>query len=123
MSVTRTVLSTMFAALFGVLSGASLVGLPTYFSKECGFIGCDYELAPYLAIHGAICGVVAGACIGLIVTGFKLDAIMGAFAGGGVGLAVMLFAFRDSAAKISGGWIPIGAIIGLTVGLLNHRAV
>jgi hypothetical protein len=130
MSVPRIVLSTILATAFGALSGGALLGLPTYFSKECGFLGCDREWAFYAAIWGAIFGVVPGACIGLIVSRFKLNATLGGLAGGGVGFAILLIFFASNGweARVDDEWflvsvasIPIGAIIGLFIVVINRR--
>ena len=93
MSVIRIILSTVLAAAFGALGGAALLGLPTYFSKECGFVGCDGEWAPYLAFWGAIFGLVPGACTGLLVSSLKLRALIGLFAGGAFGSALFFIFF------------------------------
>ena len=130
MSRTRIVFSTILAAALGALSGAVLLGLPSYFSKECGFIGCDRDWAPYFAMWGALFGVVPGACIGFVVSRFKLNAIARGIGGGAVSFAVLLIPFAkglnptsdDKVFVATFGWIPIGVIIGSTIALMNRRA-
>ena len=130
-SVIRIVLSTILAAVFGALSGAALLFLPSYFSNECGFIGCDRKWALFFAFWGAIFGAVIGACIGFIVSQFKLNPILGGLAGVGVGFANLLIFLNqhgweanvnDETFLLSAAWIPIGTIIGLIIAIINRRA-
>jgi len=130
MNTIRILLSTMLAIALGALSGAALLGLPPYFSKECGFLGCDRQWAPYFAMWGALFGVVPGGCIGLVVSGLKLDATRGGLVGGGVGF-FLVFAFLvknnfqvsapPEVLLIVAAFIPICAIIGLTITFINRR--
>jgi hypothetical protein len=128
MRVMRILLSTVLATLLGALGGAALFGVPTYFSKECGFLGCDRGWALYFAIWGAIFGVVPGACVGLIVARFNLDAMMGTITGGGIGVVFVIVMFALGAggagntSLVGVVCILIFAISGLTVALINRAA-
>ena len=126
MRVMRILLSTILAALLGALGGAALLGVPTYFSKECGFLGCDRGWTLYFAICGAIVGVVPGACVGLIVARLNPDAMIGMVTGGGIGLVFVIVMFAlgagdDRNTSLMGAvCILIFAISGLTVALINR---
>jgi hypothetical protein len=121
MRVVRITLSTVFAAAFGALGGAALFGLPSYFSNECGFMGCDRQWAAYLAFWGAIYGFVPGACAGLLVSSLKFRPLIGLFAGGAFGSALFLIFFATHGSDVtlnqeslltSLAFIPLVAIIG-----------
>ena len=130
MSVTRIVLSTILAAGLGALSGAALLGLPTYFSNECGFLGCSRGWTPYAIIEGTILGLLPGALIGFVVSRFKVNIALGALMGAGIGLTILLLLFAtgldpfmDHEVFLVGvACIPSGGIIGLTIAIINRNA-
>jgi ABC-type cobalamin transport system permease subunit len=106
-----------------------MFGVPTYFSHESGFMGPYSALAGVAAIVGAIYGIVPGAVIGLLVGKLEAGKLVGALVGAGVGLIILFLLFAsgldpyldDEAFVVGLECIPVGAVIGLIVSLINAR--
>jgi len=131
MSVRSTILSSIAGGAAGGLSGAALLGLPTYFSNANGFFGPERDLAPLAASIGFVCGIIPGTVIGLIVGLLRPHVLIGAIIGVAVGfLSVpgLLLAGADPYVDRelyvwASACIPIGGVIGLFVAAINRRPV
>jgi hypothetical protein len=110
-------------ALCGALSGAALLGIPTYLSTETGFLGPVSDWAPLGALAGCIWGIVPGALIGFLVAKFQTTKLISSIVGAAVGISILvglfitgLNPFMDEEIFYTGlACIPIGAVIGLIV--------
>ncbi len=106
-----------------------MLGVPTYFSRESGFMGPYSDWAGIAAIVGTIYGIVPGTVIGFLVGRLKANKLVGALIGGGVGLIILLLLFAfgldphlDSEVfNVGLECIPIGGIIGVIVSAINIR--
>jgi hypothetical protein len=129
MSIRRTILSSIVGGAAGAFSGAALLSIPTYLSKEIGFFGPDRDLAPLVASIGFVVGIIPGTVIGFVVGLLRTRLLDGAIVGMVVGFLILpiliamgadphldreLFSFAVCA-------IPIGGVIGLFVAAINRR--
>jgi len=118
----------IFGAVCGGVSGPALLGLPTYFSTETGFLGPESAWWPLAAIAGCIWGIVPGALIGFLVAKFQTTRLISLIVGAAVGTGLLVGLFLsgldpliDSEILHTGiAAIPIGAIIGLIVSTTNQ---
>jgi len=113
----------------GALSGAALLGIPPYLSKETGFLGPERNLALLAASVGFLVGMIPGTVIGLVVGLLKPRLLIGAIIGVGVGFFIspVLLAMGADPQLDTGlfsfalAGIPIGGVIGLLVAAINRR--
>jgi len=124
----KLILRSIFGAVCGGVSGPALLGLPTYFSTETGFLGPESAWWPLAAIAGCIWGIVPGALIGFLVAKFQTTRLISLIVGAAVGTGLLVGLFLsgldpliDSEILHTGiAAIPIGAIIGLIVSTTNQ---
>lgn len=124
---TKILLRSALGAAFGAISGAALLGVPTYLSTETGFLGPTSAWAPLAAIVGCIWGLVPGALIGFFAAKFQTSKLAGTIVGASVGLCLLVgllvdgldpFLDREIFNTAIGG-IPIGGAIGLILSATN----
>ena len=130
-SFAQIVVRSLLGAACGAISGAALLGIPTYLSTQTGFLGPESAWWPVAAIAGSVWGVVPGALIGFLVAKFQTTRLISLIVGAAVGTGVLvglflsgLDPFTDWEIFYSGlAGILIGAAIGLIVSATNTRAV
>ena len=128
-TVIRIIFRTILGALCGAISGAALIGIPTYLSTETGFLGPVSNWWRLGALAGCIWGVVPGALIGFLVAKFQANKLISSIIGAGVGTSVLvglfingLDPFLDDEIFYTGlAGIPVGALIGLIISTTNPR--
>jgi len=129
MRIRRTILSSIAGAAAGALSGAALLGIPTYLSNETGFFGPERKLAPLAAAIGFALGLIPGTVIGFVVGVFRTQVVIGVLIGMSVGFIILIILFAegmdpnlDQDVFLFGlASMPIGGFIGLLVALINRR--
>lgn len=129
MSIRKTILSSILGAAAGALSGAALLGIPTYLSNETGFFGPERKLAPLAAAMGFALGIIPGTVIGFVVGFFRMQVVIGVLVGLSVGFICLLILFGmgmdpnlDQGVFLFGlACMPIGGFIGLLVAQINRR--
>ena len=130
-SFARIAVRSLLGAVCGAISGAAVLGIPTYLSTETGFLGPESKWAPVAAIAGGVLGIVPGALIGFLVAKYQTNKVISLIAGAAVGISVLVgvFVFDGDpfidweifeAALAS---IPIGAVIGLIVSATNKAVM
>lgn len=136
MRTVRTILSSIGGGALGALGGALLLGVPTYFSNASGFFGPERDFAPMAALIGAGCGLLPGIVIGFFIGLFRTKIWVGTVVGAGVGFLLLFLGFgllvfiSDSdpildleVAMLSVVCVPIAALIGLLVALVNSYSL
>lgn len=129
LGILKIISRAVLGALCGAISGAALLGIPTYLSTETGFLGPESNWALLAALVGCIWGFVPGALIGLLVAKFQTSKLISSIVGAGVGTSVLvglfingLDPFIDDEIFYTGlAGIPIGALIGLIISTTNPR--
>jgi hypothetical protein len=130
-SFARIVVRSLLSAVCGAISGAALLGMPTYLSTETGFLGPESAWWPVAAIAGCVWGVVPGALIGFLVTKFQTTKLISLIVGAAIGtsLLVLLFItgldpFINPEIFYTGlACIPVGALIGLILSTTNKAVM
>jgi hypothetical protein len=115
----------------GALSGAALLGVPTYLSREVGFFGPERNLAWLAASLGFLYGIIPGTLIGLVVGLLKAHPFLGGIIGVGVGflivLVLLMLGLRPDIDDVVFSWtvwcIPICGVIGLITAPVSYRPV
>jgi hypothetical protein len=129
MSVRRTILSSIAGGAAGALSGAALLGIPTYLSKATGFFGPERNMAPLVAFIGFVVGIIPGTLIGFVVGLLRTPLLIGTIIGVGVGFLISLVLLATGADprldselfSFALAGIPISGVIGLFVAAINRR--
>jgi hypothetical protein len=127
----KIVVRSLLGAACGAISGAALLGIPTYLSTESGFLGPESNWAPVAAIAGGVLGIVPGALIGFLVAKYQTNKVISLIAGAAVGISILvgLFVwagdpFIDWEIFEAALWsIPICSVIGLIISTTNSRQV
>lgn len=127
-SFAKIIVRSLLGAVCGSISGAALLGIPTYLSTETGFLGPESDWWPLAAIVGCFWGIVPGALIGFLVAKFQTTRLISLIVGAAVGTGLLVGLFLsgldpliDSEILHTGiAAIPIGAIIGLIVSTTNQ---
>ena len=75
-SFSKIIVRSLLGAVCGSISGAALLGIPTYLSTETGFLGPESNWAPVAAIAGGVLGIVPGALIGFLVAKYQTNKVI-----------------------------------------------
>jgi hypothetical protein len=125
----KIIVRSLLGAACGAISGAAVLGIPTYLSTETGFLGPESAWWPVAAIAGSVWGAVPGALIGFLVAKFQTTRLISLIIGAALGMSVLvvlfvtgLDPFIDSEILYTGlAAIPIGAVIALIISTTNPR--
>lgn len=125
----KIILRTILGAVCAAISGAALLGIPTYLSTESSFLGPESNWALVGAIAGGVLGIVPGALIGFLVAKYQLNKLISLIAGAAVGIIILVWLFingldpfiDDELFYTGLAAIPICALIGLIIEITNPR--
>ena len=130
-SFAKIIVRSLLGAVCGSISGAALLGIPTYLSTETGFLGPESNWAPVAAIAGSVIGIVPGALIGFLVAKYQTNKVISLIAGAAVGVGILVALlvwagdpFIDWEIFEAALWsIPICAVIGLIISTTNKTVM
>lgn len=131
--------TTSKTAVLGLLSGALITSalvafdfwIFTYTDTRTGFLGYYSEWAPFVAMGGAVLGLIAGALLGIFLSFVRRGSLFGALVGAIAGLAgaSLFFATQGSSGTetrddlMIAAFVPIGAISGFLTALIVSATI
>ena len=126
MKIIRVLLGPVAGALITAVFTAFQFWVVFYTDPSTGFLGAMKDLAPLAAIVGGICGLIAGAVLGLFLTLLQRGPVFGAVSGAIFGFAVALLIvalegmpeWSIRGAGFIAAFVPIGAVSGLLTSLV-----
>ena len=125
MKVIRFLLGPLAGALLTAVFVAFQFWVVAYTDPSTGYLGAMKDLAPLAAIVGGMCGLIAGAVLGLFLTLLQRGPVFGAVSGAVFGFAVLLLIvalegmpWNSRGAVFIAAFVPVGAVSGFLTSLV-----